>query len=279
MGFKKEIQGKILIFTLDADLTTDLAKKMTEEISAEVATWPDLQKMVIDFLGQYTIDTAAFRTLSPICVGLRKNRKAFFLLNPDSALETFVRDMGLSSLLKPVHSMQEVIKEPLPGIPPVANIFDVNFINPFIQGTIAIMKVQCYLDCTPQKPTVKEKLDPRMVIDIAGLIGITSTAFTGSVALCFPEKTFLAAMSNMLGEQQTEINSELEEGAGELVNVVFGHSKKVLNEQGHTLEKALPSVIRGKNIDVKLMAAMPAILIPFESSAGWFYLEIGTRNK
>lgn len=153
---------------------------------------------------------------------------------------------------------------------------DTTFINSFIKGAIHTLKVQCSIDVVSHKPYI---LNPgehsKMGFEIAGLIGITSSDFQGSIAICFPEKTFLAIMGKMLGDQFTEINKDLEDGAGELMNIVYGTAKSVLNDQGYTLQKALPSVIRGQKIRMRHAGTGTTLVLPFESDVGKFEIEIG----
>jgi CheY-specific phosphatase CheX/anti-anti-sigma regulatory factor len=279
MRYTKEVLGQVLIFSVNSSVSPEIAKEISDDINKEILENKKIEKVAIDLKNQYTIDSSVFRILSPVGVSLRKQSKLFYILNPTAQLSAFIKEMGLASLMKPIDSLQEINAETKAAPPANATVFDVNFINPFIQGVITTMKIQCDLECTPLKSTLKKQLDPSIQVDIAGLIGITSKTFTGSVSICFPEKTFLSAMSTMMGEEFLEVTSELQEGAAEFINVIFGQAKKVLNEQGHTIEKALPSVIHGKNVDVKHTTAKFVILIPFASAAGPFYLEIGTGDK
>ncbi len=155
---------------------------------------------------------------------------------------------------------------------------DVNFINPFIQGAIETLKVQCHIEARPGKPHLKnaEELNGAAV-DIAGIIGITSEGFTGSIALCFPAKTFLNVMEKMLDEKFAEITKEVEDGAGELTNIIFGAAKRELNKTGYTLQKALPSVVRGPSLNVRYLTPSPTIVLPFETEVGLFHIEIATE--
>src|SRR5262245_39596069 len=121
---------------------------------------------------------------------------------------------------------------------------DVSFFKPFVDGTLKTLKIQCNLEGSPGKPFIKgTQAQPEF--EIAGVIGITSEKFSGNITLCFPGKVYLTLMSNMLGEQFTEINKDLQDGAAELLNIIFGSAKVVLNQQGHTIQKAIPTVIRG----------------------------------
>jgi chemotaxis protein CheX len=161
------------------------------------------------------------------------------------------------------------------------SVLDVNFINPFINGALETFKVQCKTECKPLKPILKANFSNHEELDIAGVIGINSPQFQGSIAICFSKATFLNIMSKMLDESYTELNSELEDGAGELINIIFGQAKKKLNESGYVIDRALPVVIRGNGTHLKAVSKNEnpiSIILPFESSSGPFYIEIDVAN-
>lgn len=151
---------------------------------------------------------------------------------------------------------------------------DVSFFKPFIDGTKHTLKVQCQIDIKPGKPFIKGKGDQTSVYDIAGVIGLSCKSFHGSIALCFPREVFLDLMSRMLGETFTEITNDLVDGAAEMMNIIFGQAKTVLNAEGHDLHKAIPTVIRGKNIETRQLTKNPVFVLPFEAQSGVFYIEI-----
>jgi chemotaxis protein CheX len=155
---------------------------------------------------------------------------------------------------------------------------DVHFFKPFIVGTQHTLKIQCNLECKPQKPFIKSNAH-RVKFDIAGVIGLTSSAFTGTIALCFPKEVFLTLMSNMLGETYTEINDDMQDGAAELLNIIFGQAKIVLNEKNYRIDKAIPTVVRGTQMETFHMSDHPVFVLPFETSAGVFYIEIAMEER
>ncbi len=156
---------------------------------------------------------------------------------------------------------------------------DVNFFKPFIDGTLHTLKVQCSLEAKPGKPFMKGK-GPSIDCEIAAVIGLTSTAFSGTIALCFTKPVFLALMNNMLGEKFEEITDDLQDGAAELLNIIFGHAKRVLNDQkSYDIQKAIPTILRGKNIQTKHLTSGFSIVLPFLTDAGEFHIEICTENK
>lgn len=153
---------------------------------------------------------------------------------------------------------------------------DAKFFKPFVEGTMNTLKVQCGLEVTSDKPFVKGSV-PQPSYAIAGVIGITSSAFNGTITLCFPEKVFLGVMGKMLGEPCTEINQDLQDGVAELLNIIFGQAKIILNQQGYTIQKAIPSVIRGIDIVTTAVTTGPVIVLPFKVEFGEFHVEISSE--
>ncbi len=43
-------------------------------------------------------------------------------------------------------------------------------------------------------------------------------------------------MGGMLGEEIKEINQDIQDGAGELLNIIFGFTKRVLNKKATKLK-------------------------------------------
>lgn len=150
---------------------------------------------------------------------------------------------------------------------------DPNFIKPFVGGTIETLKVQCQIVATPGRPyAAGSAVTPS--VDIAAIIGLTSKAFNGSIAICFPKKTFLKLMNAMLDMQAEEITEDFEDGAGELLNIIFGFAKRHLNDAGHEIQKAIPTVVRGQNLKIWHKRDVPSGIIPFTSTVGDFYIEV-----
>lgn len=147
-------------------------------------------------------------------------------------------------------------------------------LQPFVQGTVDTLKVQAQLEVKPLDPFEKGTRE-QPSFQIAGIIGLTSAQFTGAATLCFPEATFLKIMSSMLGEEFKEITDDLQDGAAELLNMIFGQVKTRLNaDKGYQLQKAIPTIVTGRTIHTPLLSHSPAVVLPFETSAGTIHLEV-----
>lgn len=154
--------------------------------------------------------------------------------------------------------------------------FDVNFLRPFIDGTIETLKVQCSSHCAPMKPFLRGQSESTRVpdVEIAALIGIYSSAFQGSMALCFPKNVFLHLMNGMMGENYTELTPEIQDGAAELCNIIFGLAKQTLNNSGHDVKLAIPSIVTGSDLQPIHSSTTSVVIIPFTTDKGIFCIEI-----
>lgn len=113
-------------------------------------------------------------------------------------------------------------------------------------------------------------------IEIAAVMSIIDRDITGTVALCFDRAAFLAVMSDMMGEECDEIDDELEDGVGELLNIIFGAAKEPLNNAGFAIEKALPTIMRGKSLARRgSLTPGETTLLAYESNGFQFFMQVG----
>jgi chemotaxis protein CheX len=155
---------------------------------------------------------------------------------------------------------------------------DPNFFKPFVDGVIHTIKVNCSIDVIPGTPFIKgQKVQP--VFDIAGVIAMNSSGFLGTITIAFPTAVYLVLMSKMLGETYIEITKDVQDGAAELLNQIFGFAKAILNQHGHTIQKAIPTVVSGTNLHTAHLGKTPVIVLPFQSPHGEIHMEIVSENS
>ena len=150
---------------------------------------------------------------------------------------------------------------------------DVDFINPFIDSSMKTLNGLCGVtNITAQKPYLlgEESLE----IDISGTLAITSPYFRGNIAISFEESVYKTIVGKMLEENVAELDPDNEDGAAEIINIIFGQTKAVLNTRGYSLDRAIPSVIRGRGHKVYKDSKIPVLLVPFKSDLGDFWIQI-----
>ncbi|MGZ3738902.1 MAG: chemotaxis protein CheX, partial [Bdellovibrionota bacterium] len=149
-------------------------------------------------------------------------------------VEQYFKSQGVDSMFKTCPTLREA----LAGMGLASKkVIDTDFINPFLAATIKVLEVQTNTKAAPGKIYVKGAGD-KFTGDISAVIGLVSETFTGTVVVSFPAPTFLEIMARLLSEKHTTITKELEDGAGELINIIFGQAKIILNEKGYGIQTA-----------------------------------------
>ena len=148
---------------------------------------------------------------------------------------------------------------------------DVNLINPFIDATLNVLETMASTRAEAGKPYLKKDQVARG--DVSGVIGLTRDS-KGTISVSFTEKSILAIVSNMFGEEIKELNEEVKDAVGELTNMISGQARKKLDELGRKLHGAIPTVIMGKNHSISHMTTSPIIAIPFSTDNGDFTIEV-----
>ncbi len=211
------------------------------------------------------------RILLKLHLACKKENKFLKFINVSSSFLSFLKKESLDTTFQIAHDLKDALSEL--GVVPKRSI-STDFIDSFLESTIKVLKIQADIDVSHGRFEVTKTQD-NGICDISGVIGIICNNFKGSVIVSFPEKTFLNVLSKMLGDEIVEVNSENMDGAAELTNMIFGQAKLTLNEKGFGLKMALPSVILGKPDSFLSLHSGTAILIPFHSNEGHFFMRIG----
>jgi len=148
---------------------------------------------------------------------------------------------------------------------------DVRFVNAFLEGTINVLKTMAFMEPRPGKPYLKQ--DNIAVGDISGIIGLTGSA-RGSLALSFSGSCILRVVSNMLGEEITDLNADIQDAVGEITNMISGAARKNLEAKGFNISAAIPTVVFGKGHSIIHVMGGPSIIIPFETDHGPFVVDV-----
>jgi chemotaxis protein CheX len=151
--------------------------------------------------------------------------------------------------------------------------------QPFIDETINTCEVM--LGIKPETKELETKDSTDGTYDISAIIGISGSG-AGGVVMSFPEEVACKLVSRMLGEEITELNQDVCDGIGELVNIITGNAKRGLVKFGYEdLSLSLPNVVVGKHRTVWRSKDMPCLVKRFFSSdLGPFCIELNVRpNK
>ena len=136
---------------------------------------------------------------------------------------------------------------------------DKKFIDAFLAGTVDVIKTMAFIETRPGEPYMKN--DNVASGDISGIIGLTGGVI-GSLALSFSEACILRIVSNMLGEELTTLNHDIEDAVGEITNMASGGGRKILANGGLNITAAIPTVVVGRNHTFSMFWEDPALSFP-----------------
>lgn len=267
-NYKVEVHAGYTLIKLDTILDYYNCKAFNEEIDS--ITQPD-NHVLVDCENIVNLPKDWIRALLKVQMNLLKNSKEVKLIHVNQAVQGVLKTEGIDKIFKTAKDAREALKEF--GLS-VKRSLNMEFINPFLAATLNVLKVQAGTEATNGQIYLKKPTD-QFVGDVSGIIGIVSDTFTGSVVISFPETTFLKIISQMLGEEITKVDKDVSDGAGEIVNIIFGQAKISLNSLGYGIKTAIPSVVTGKNHSFSSQTKGPVMVIPFDSNMGAFYIEIG----
>ncbi len=148
---------------------------------------------------------------------------------------------------------------------------DVALVNPFIDATTNVLETMASTKPQAAKPYLKK--DQMARGDVSAVIGLTGEV-SGTISVSFTEKCILAIVSNMLGEQMKELNSEIQDAVGEISNMISGQARQNLEKMGRSLKAAIPTVITGKDHSITHMSQYAVIAVPFSTDNGGFTIEV-----
>ncbi len=148
----------------------------------------------------------------------------------------------------------------------------VEFINPFLESMTKVLATMAHTTSKPGKAAVKKNSTASGVV--TGIIGMAGEQVKGSFAVSFSESLILEIARRMLGEESPKMDETVTDMVGELTNMATGGAKALLADQGFEFDMAIPVVISGQGHKIEHSASGPTIVVPFNTDAGDFFIEV-----
>lgn len=114
---------------------------------------------------------------------------------------------------------------------------------------------------------------------IATILGITG-AYKGQFIIVLNEEMALKiATAILMGVPVTEYNELAESAVSEIGNMIGGEASRLLQEKGFVCDLSVPSIARGKEMEIAFYPASPLFSIRFESEWGEIKLILRFEEK
>jgi chemotaxis protein CheX len=148
------------------------------------------------------------------------------------------------------------------------------YINPFLSSTFSVFDTMLHCKLERGSPYLKNGTQPQH--QVSAIIGLSGKA-QGTVVLGLSREAALGAAEAMLQERPPEINGDVTDAVGELVNIIAGGAKAKLEHL--QLSMSLPTVITGKGHSIEFPSKVTPICIPFVSPWGDVTVEVGLCER
>ena len=127
------------------------------------------------------------------------------------------------------------------------------------------------------KPFVRK--DPKALGDISAVNGLAGSGFTGMLTVTFTKDAIFKIVSVLFGSSPKEMNEEVSDAAGELANQICGAFRRRFEEQGISLQAAVPVIIMGESHSITPMCSSQRMAIPFAFDGAQIVIELCLDKK
>lgn len=137
------------------------------------------------------------------------------------------------------------------------------YVQPFIDVCKNVFKEFIGIEINPSRPYFAET-DALREWDISAVIGLTGEA-RGAVVISMKKDLVIKLTDMLTNTKHEDIDDEVVDAIGEIVNIIAGNAKKGLEKDFHLII-SLPTIIQGTNHSIKWPQAQTRIIcIPFNS--------------
>ncbi len=142
---------------------------------------------------------------------------------------------------------------------------NVEYINPFIEASQAVLKQTANIDARLGTVTLKES--PYISDNVLIIVGLTGK-IRGQAVFSMTKKVALAIASSMMfGMPVTELDEISKSAISELTNMILGNAATILYSKGIGVEITPPSFLMGDNLQIS-PTKMKTICVPLLFNEG-----------
>ena len=149
---------------------------------------------------------------------------------------------------------------------------DVRLVNPVLEATLNVLGTMAQLTPKVGKPALKNT--PLARGDVSGVMSMVSAKARASLALSFTTPVICDIVKRILGDDIAEVTDTARDLTGEMTNMVVGGAKNLFMTQGYDFDMSAPSVLSGKDHVITHKFKGRTMIVPFQTEAGEFFVEI-----
>ena len=186
-------------------------------------------------------------------------------------------DVVFGRSARPVVSAAKAV--PTKASAPAKGAVDAHFLNAVVKSTIDVFAENFSTAVTFKPPMPRrESSSVGFEVNVASFVALSSRTIRGTVGLCFPPESYRYIVSRATGFEYKEVSPELAVGCGEFMFAIYEVAHPRLEEIGYQIDRAIPTLIYGRNLSIAHLIPDKGFTIPFETAGGPFSFEIGIKT-
>lgn len=116
-------------------------------------------------------------------------------------------------------------------------------------------------------------LDITTCMGLTGLDSLADDTLRGVILLTFGEKLATEIVSTLLGIEIHQIDADVRDGVGEIINIIAGGTKTRLQKKRIDIGLSIPYTVTGRDHDLSASISNERTRIEFSTPSGPFYLD------
>jgi len=145
-------------------------------------------------------------------------------------------------------------------------------VNPVLESMLKVLATMANLQPKVGKPALKKDQIARG--EVSGIMDMVSATARASLAISFTTPVICDIVKRMLGDEIAEVTDTARDLTGEMTNMVVGGAKNLFVTQGYDFTMSSPNVVSGKDHIIVHKYPGRTLILPFQTDAGQFFVEI-----
>ena len=139
--------------------------------------------------------------------------------------------------------------------------------------------LKAYTGLSPKAGKAFVRTDPVALGDVSAVNGLAGSGFTGMLTVTFTKEAIFKIVGLLFGSAPKEINEEVRDAAGELANQICGAFRRRFEENGFSLQAAVPVIVTGEKHSITPLCSSQRMAFPFELDGASLVVELCLDKK
>jgi chemotaxis protein CheX len=151
----------------------------------------------------------------------------------------------------------------------------VEFLNPFVTAAAEVLRAEAGTEVSRGPLTLERSATTSS--DVTTLISLVGDV-EGMVLFTLSREMCLGLVSQMMGQEFTELDELVQSGIGELGNVIAGRAATKLSQMGYNANISVPTLIIGQGATISTLD-FQRLVVPLDTPLGSLQVHLALRER